>query len=209
VKTSKPLIRHGLLAAALGLLAAVPAAWSAEPAEIATGLCVACHGEGGNSVVPMYPSLAGQDSGYLEKQIKEFFDGKRKNEVMDPILNAFSRDDAAGLAAWYAAQKPAPGTVTEPGLLAAGKAIFEDGNVDSGVPGCVGCHLDNAKGGGGSTTLRYPRLAGQHQTYTIQQMNDFKNGVRTNDKGRLMRIVAERMTEQEMKAVAEYLASLQ
>jgi cytochrome c553 len=208
VKTRKPLrIRHGLLAGVLVLLAA-PAAWSAEPAEIATGLCFACHGEGGNSVVPAYPNLAGQDKGYMEKQLREFFDGKRKNEIMDPILSAFSRDDIPGLAAWYAAQKPAPGTVAEPGLLAAGKAMFEDGNVDSGVPACVGCHLDNAKGGGGSTTLRYPRLAGQHQTYTIQQMNDFKNGVRTNDKGKLMRAVAERMTEQEMKAVAEYLASL-
>ncbi|MCL1961855.1 MAG: cytochrome c4 [Desulfovibrionaceae bacterium] len=208
MKTQNSLLRHGLLAIGLGLFAAAPVAWSAEAQEIATTVCAACHGEGGNSVVPMFPKLAGQDAAYLEKQLREFFDNKRKNDVMAPILQNISKDDAKPLAVWYAAQKPAAGAIAEPGLVEAGKKLYDDGNTDSGVPACLGCHQENARGGGGGT-LRYPRLAGQHQEYTILQLNNFKTGERANDKGKLMRVVAERMTEQEIKAVAEYLAGLQ
>ena len=208
VKTTRFIIRQGALAIGLGLLAAAPAAWSADAQETATTVCVACHGEGGNSVVPMYPKLAGQDAAYLEKQLREFFDGRRKNDVMAPILATISKDDSSKLAIWFSAQKPAPGTVADPSLVAAGKALYEDGNTDSGVPGCVGCHRDGAQGGGAGN-IRYPRLAGQHQDYIALQLNNFKSGERNNDKGKLMRSVAERLTDQEIKAVAEYLASLQ
>ena len=88
-------------------------------------------------------------------------------------------------------------------MVAAGKKIYDDGNDANGVPACGGCHMEKGEG-----NERYPRVAGQHQAYAIQQMMDFKAGTRNNDKGRVMRVVAERMTESEMKAVAEYLAAL-
>ena len=178
-------------------------AFAADPKEIATTVCATCHGEGGNSVTPIFPKLAGQNAKYLEKQLEEFLNGKRKSEVMQPFFSSFTKSDIRGLAAYFAAQTQSDGIVEDKSLLEAGKKMYDDGNTESGVPGCGGCHEADGKG-----SDRYPRLAGQHQAYTQQEMVDFKTGSRTNDKGRVMRVVTERMTEQEMKAVSEYIASL-
>lgn len=192
----------GMLLIAGALLPA--SVWSADPKELAETICLACHGEGGNSVVPNFPKLAGQQAIYIEKQLNEFLSGKRKNEVMAPFLAQFGKGDTAGLAAYYTGQKQTPGIVEDKKLADAGKKLYEDGNTESGVPACMGCHQPKGEGND-----RYPRLAGQHQAYTQQQMADFKAGVRNNDKAKVMRAVAERMTEQEMKAVSEYIAGLQ
>jgi cytochrome c553 len=100
-------------------------------------------------------------------------------------------------------QKPQPGTVQDAELAAAGKVLYEDGNTTSGVPACEGCHQPDGVG-----NARYPRIAGQHQTYTILEMTQFKKGTRSNDRSHAMRSTAERMTEREIAAVAEYLAGL-
>lgn len=200
--TKHPFPRAGRwLSIAAALLPA--AAVAADPKEVAGTVCVACHGEGGNSLAPLFPKLAGQNAVYLEKQLREFLAGKRKNDMMTPVLASIDHDLVPGLAAYYAAQPMQPGTVNDATLAAAGRKVYEDGNVDSGVPACMGCHQPVGEG-----NARFPRIGGQHQTYTLQQMNDFRSGVRTNDKGKVMRAVAERMTEQEMQAVAEYLAGL-
>ena len=86
----------------------------------------------------------------------------------------------------------------------AGKVLYEEGNRATGVPGCVGCHLPNGVG-----YQRYPRLAGQRQAYVVQQLTDFKSGARSNDRAHVMRAVAGRLTDEEMRAVAEYVAGLQ
>jgi cytochrome c553 len=190
-------------AALAGALWLPHVAAAADAATIATTVCSACHGEGGHSLVPIFPRLAGQQPVYLAKQINEFLSGKRKNDVMAPILATIKADDVPGLAAYFAEQKPMSGAVQDEKLAAAGKQLFEEGNDASGVPACMGCHQ-----AGGVGNERYPRLAGQHQAYVIQQITNFKAGDRTNDKGRVMRAVAERLTEQEMAAVAEYVAGL-
>jgi cytochrome c553 len=177
--------------------------WAADAKEIATTVCAACHGADGNSVVPMFPKLAGQQETYLAKQLNEFISGKRKNDVMAPIVTTISKDDVPGLTAYFSKQAQTPGAAGDAALVEAGRKLYEDGNTDSGIPACMGCHQPKGEG-----NERYPRLAGQHQTYTQQQMADFKAGVRNNDKGKVMRSVAERMTEQEMKAVSEYIAGL-
>jgi cytochrome c553 len=189
-------------AAVLSLFAATPSR-ADDAATIATTVCVACHGADGNSVAPNFPKLAGQQPTYLEKQLSEFIGGKRKNEVMAAFLPNIKKDDIPGLAAYFAGQKSAPGSVEDKALAEAGKKLYVDGNTSTGVPACMGCHQPNGEG-----NERFPRLAGQHQIYTQQQMADFKNGVRVNDKGKVMRAVAERMSEQEMKAVSEYIAGL-
>lgn len=171
--------------------------------QLVTTVCAACHAADGNSVVPTFPKLAGLQPEYLSKQLKDYLSGKRKNEVMAPALESIKDDDVPGLAAHFARQTPAPGKVEDAALAAAGKKLYEDGNVDTGVPACGGCHQPKGEG-----NARFPRVAGQHQAYTLQQMADFKSGARANDKGKVMRAVAERMTEQEMKAVSEYLAGL-
>ncbi|MCA0244444.1 MAG: cytochrome c4 [Proteobacteria bacterium] len=179
------------------------AAQAADTASIVASQCIACHGEGGNSVVPMFPRLAGQHAEYLDKQLKDFLAGKRKNDVMAPALAQIKEGDVAGLAAYYAAQKPTPIKPDNDKLLAAGKAMYDDGNTQSGVPACVGCH--QAEGAGNE---RYPRLAAQFPSYAAAQIKAFKSGARNNDRAKVMRAVAERMTDDEIAAVSEYLASL-
>lgn len=193
-------------AAAAALCAAVWAhapALAADAKEIASTVCIACHGEGGNSTVPTFPRLAGMQAEYIAKQLNDYISGKRKSDMMGPIVATLKSDDVSALAAYFAAQKPQPGAVQDAKLAAAGKQLFDDGNVETGVPACVGCHQP-----GGTGNERYPRLAGQHQTYMIAQMTAFKSGERSNDKARVMRSVAERLTEKEIAAAAEYLAGL-
>jgi cytochrome c553 len=193
--------RGAIVTAALAL-AGVGPAW-ADAQQTVTTVCVVCHGEGGRSLVPIFPRLAGQQAEYLAKQLNDFMTGKRKNAVMAPILDTITAADVAGLAAYYAAQTPTTGAPIDAALAAIGKQLFEDGNGTTGVPACAGCHQPMAEG-----NARFPRLAGQHQGYLVKQIIDFKSGERVNDKARVMRTVAERLTEQEINAVAEYLSSL-
>jgi len=169
---------------------------------IAESTCVACHGVDGNGPVPNFPKLAGIDAGYLLKQLQDFKKKRRVNEVMAPMVEPLSDDDMANVAVHFAGQKMSAGTVKEPGLLEAGKKMWTDGNPTSGVPACSGCHGDKGQGDD-----RYPRLAGQYAEYVADQLAQFKAGKRKNDK-RQMQAVADRMTEQDIKAVAEYVASL-
>ena len=177
------------------------------PAEdvttLVTTVCNACHMPDGNSVVPMFPKLAGQHAEYLEKQLADYVAGKRANDAMGPVIPQIKAADIKGIAAFYAGQKPAPGTVNDAALAEVGRKLYEDGNEESGVPACVGCHQPAGEG-----NPRFPRLAGQHQAYTSLEMQDFKTGLRANDKGKVMRAVADRLTETEIYAVAEYLAGL-
>lgn len=202
-RAQRPL-RIGILCAStvLAALASAPAD-AADAPEVVQTVCAACHGPDGNSVAPTFPKLAGLQVEYLEKQMREFLSGKRKNEIMDASLPALKSADLTAVAAYYAGQTPAAGTVSDEKLAAAGKALFDDGNTASGVPSCSGCHLPTGAG-----NERYPRLAGQHATYTAAQVQAFKTGARSNDKARVMRAVAARMTDEEIAAVAEYIAGL-
>jgi cytochrome c553 len=109
----------------------------------------------------------------------------------------------ANLALYFAAQKNKPNAVNNPELLEFGRKFYTEGNPDQGVPACAGCHQPD---GGGTST--YPHLAGQHASYVYQQMKRFASGERDNDRGLVMQSLAMRMTEQEMKAVSEYVTSL-
>jgi cytochrome c553 len=114
-------------------------------------------------------------------------------------------DDKAidDLADYFSQQKPAKGPPVDAKLASQGKAIYDEGVVGSAVPACSGCHNDD-----GSGTEKYPRLAGQHPAYVADQMLRFKSGERDNDAKSVMRAVAKRMNESEIKAVAEYVATL-
>lgn len=195
--------RGWLLAAACAAATMVQAPAAAEPPAAVQTLCSACHGVDGNSTVANFPRLAGLQSQYLEKQLDDYIAGRRKSDVMGPVIASLNKADVPALAAWYAAQKPAAGTPGDAKLVPAGRVLYDDGNTATGVPSCSGCHQDNGVG-----NERYPRLAGQHAVYTREQMLQFKKGTRTNDKARVMRAVAERLSEQEIAAVSEYLAGL-
>lgn len=187
----------GLLASASMPLAAQAQGTGPNP------LCAACHNPDGNSTIPENPKLAGLDAEYIAKQLADFRKHKRVSETMGPMAGQITEADIDVLAAYYSEQKPTPGVVTDPKLAAQGQVIYDEGIVGSAVPACSGCHNED-----GSGTAKYPRLAGQHTAYMVQQMKNFKNGVRNNDIREVMSAVAKRMTEQEMKAVAEYIAGL-
>lgn len=125
------------------------------------------------------------------------------NEVMTAALAQVPRSDLPTLVAYYSAQSPAPGKNGDDALAAAGRKIFEEGDWPAGVPPCRSCHGEHGAG-----SERYPRLAGQNPSYTLQQLTDFKAGMRHNDTRRIMREVASRLTDVQMKALAEYLAGL-
>jgi cytochrome c553 len=113
------------------------------------------------------------------------------------------RGDLGVVAAHCASRKRVPDHVVDAAVAARGKPLYEEGNPANGVPNCVGCH-----GPSGGDSPLYPRLAGQISSYTIQQMSEFKSGFRTNDRARVMREIASRMTDDEIRAVAEYIAGL-
>jgi cytochrome c553 len=107
------------------------------------------------------------------------------------------------MAKHFASQTPARGAAQNSQLAAAGKVLYEEGNRTTGVPGCVGCHLPDGAG-----HERYPRLAGQSSAYIVQQLMEFKSGARSNDRAHVMRALTGRLTDDEIKAVAEYLSGL-
>jgi cytochrome c553 len=198
------------LAAFVGLAAAIAAHAQTEvkgdPAKaqlIIAKTCVACHGPDGNSPIPANPKLAGLQAGYIVKQLSDFKKGARTSDVMAPMVADLSPEDINNLAVFYAGNKMVPGAAKDQSVLAQGKKIYLDGNPDTGVPSCSGCHYPD-----GSGTSRFPRLAGQHAEYVLNQLKLFAAGKRENDRGLVMQSLAVRMSEKEMLAVSEYIASM-
>ncbi len=191
------------IALAAALIAFPGAAGAGEAPQVVTAVCGGCHGADGKAAAPMFPNLAGQYNVYLKKQINDFIDGRRKNDMMSPVVTALKPEEVGAVVDYFSAQKPVGGTAGDAKLIETGMTFYQEGNSDTGVPGCVGCHMDEGAG-----NKQYPRLAGQSAMYISAQLANFKSGARTNDNGSLMRSVAAKMTEQEMSAVAEYLASV-
>jgi cytochrome c553 len=193
---------HKLLAglAFLGMCLTFSAVRAEAPAASAT--CAGCHGADGNSVAPTFPNLAGQQKKYLLRELSDYKSGKRVSELMVPLVAGLSDADIAELAAYYAKQKPSPATAGDPTLLKLGKSLYLKGNSKTDVPSCDGCHEENGAGDG-----KFPRVAGQQVDYVLDQFRLYAAGKRTNGT-RVMQTVAERMSEEEARAVAEYMASM-
>ena len=194
---------------------AASALWAAEKPEnapdaangqkIATQVCAACHGADGNSTIAANPRLAGQHAEYLAKQLRDFKANKdRKNAIMYGFASSLSASDIRDLAAHYAAQKPRPGAAQDKELVALGQKLYRGGNATTGVPACAACHGPNGSG----IPSQYPRLAGQFAEYTTAQIRAFRSSERANDGNQIMRMIAARLTDQEVAAVAQYAAGL-
>lgn len=167
--------------------------------------CVACHGVDGNSPIsPMWPKLAGQHEKYLYKQLYDFRSKTRENVQMNPFVETLSDDDIADLAAYYASQKVQPGYASAE-MLDLGEEIYRAGNASKGLAACTGCHGPN---GSGNPMALYPTLSGQHAAYTEAQLLAFRDNQRSNDPNKIMRIISEKMTIEEIKAVANYIQGL-
>jgi cytochrome c553 len=203
----------GLLFAAISLAnpawantAPAPAAKgdAAKAQKIVNDVCGACHSTDGNSTSPAYPVLAGQPPEYIAKQLGEFKSGARKNAIMAPNVTNLSSDDMLNLAAYFSAQQPKSRLAKDAALVAEGQKIYKGGNAGSGVPACASCHGPAGSG----IPVQFPRLAGQHSKYVLSQLKNFRSGDRANDGGKMMQVIARKMTDQEMKAVAEYINGL-
>lgn len=192
---------------------APPAAAKADPAkggslydtgDNARGLpaCVSCHGAGGNSTINTNPKLAGQIDTYLHKQLVDFTTPARNQPVMTTYAKMLSEDEKKNIAAYLATQQPKQGAARSKDTLELGRKIYRGGIADRGVAACASCH--GATGSG--IPAQYPRVAGQHQDYTFAQLQAFKTGARANSPQ--MGTLAKRLSDDEMKAVADYIAGL-
>lgn len=166
---------------------------------LATERCAVCHGEQGQSVAPDFPRLAGQNAGYVFKQLKDFATGKRSSAVMLDKARQLSDEQMFAIGQFYQSMQPALTKTADPKLALVGEFVYERGNPYSALPACVTCHGSAARG-----TAELPRLAGQHPDYIVRQMKAFKDRSRSNDNA-IMRLVAERISEIELEAVAAYL----
>jgi len=166
--------------------------------------CAACHGADGNSVNPEWPKIAGQHASYIVLQLQAYKDGKRQNALMMPMAMGLSDADMQDLAAYYASQQQTPG-MADPELVATGERVYRGGNPSRGVPACIACH---GPAGKGNPLTMYPKLAGQHAVYTYAQLKAYADQVRKSDKNQMMRNIADRMSDSDMRAVASYIEGL-
>ena len=201
----KKLVAIAATCALLGSATAALAAGDPAAGKAKSAVCVACHNPDGNSTNPTYPKLAGQSADYLTKQLVEFKSGARVNAIMVGMVAALTPQDMEDLSAYFASQQIARGAA-DPALAPAGEALFRGGNLTSGVSACMACH---GATGAGNPAAKFPALAGQHDVYIETQLKAFRAMERTNDAGQMMRGVAAKLTDQEIKAVASYIQGLQ
>ena len=190
---------------ALGSVIVVVNAGDADVGEGKVALCVACHGETGNSLVGSFPNLGGQGEAYLLKQLNDIKDGTREIPTMSGMLDVLSQEDLADIATFYSSQSRAYGAASAD-LVQLGESIYRFGIPRKNIAACTACHMPT---GSGNDPAKFPALSGQWPGYTVQQLKAFQSGVRHNDgDGEMMRTTALDMNEQEMTAVASYIYGL-
>lgn len=167
-------------------------------------VCAGCHGADGNGGAdPLWPRLAGQDADYIAKQLADFKAGARKDPIMSGMAAPLNAADMKNLGAYFASLKARPGAARDAQLAKQGEKVYRGGNAKMGVSACMSCHGPSGHG----IPPRFPKVSGQNTPYTQKQLLAFKSGTRTND-GETMTRIAFRMSEQEIKAVSEYMAGL-
>jgi cytochrome c553 len=189
----------GMLASSFAL-----AQGSAEEGEAKATPCVACHGLNGNSVNPIWPSLAGQHPQYILKQLQAFKSGERQDPLMTPMAAPLSEDDMQDLAAYYAKQTPT-GLEAEPGKVSLGQRLYRGGSEQLNVAACTACH---GPGGSGNPMAVYPSIKGQHAAYVAAQLKAYRAGTRQTDQNQMMRTVANLLTDEQIEALASYVQGL-
>lgn len=170
--------------------------------QIASTVCVACHGLDGMSAVPANPNIAGMPEQYIAKQLELFKSGGRASPIMQGMTASLSADDMKALGVYYFSQRAKTNAVARDAALAArGQKIFRGGIPELKVPACAGCH--GAAGAG--IPAAYPRLAGQWPDYMLDQLKLYAAGTRKNAQ---MNAITYRMRVTDMQAVAEYMAGM-
>ena len=165
-------------------------------------VCVACHGQGGNSGTAANPKLSAQHPAYIVKQLQEFKSGKRPNPIMQGFASQLTDGDMKNIAAYVGTQKASPGFAKDKELVSLGEKIYRGGVQSRQLPACSGCHSPNGAG----IPAQYPRVSGQHADYTASQLLAFRDGVRKNSVQ--MSQIAAKLNDREIRAVADYISGL-
>ena len=188
---------------------ASPKGDAARGQTIVATVCVACHGPDGNSPLAVNPKLAGQHPEYLLKQMQNFkaADGKqpeRVNAIMNGMIAAYDEGQMRDVAAYFASQVQKGETAKSRETIELGQKLYRAGDQAKGLPACAACHGP----AGAGIPAQYPRIGGQFPEYMEAQLKSFRDGGRANDPNKMMRMVALKMTDAEIKAVADYVAGL-
>ncbi len=186
---------------------AAHAAVDAGAGKIKARGCFSCHGRNGNGDVnPAWPVLAGQHASYIAKQLADFKSGIRVDPLMSSQVVGLSRQDMSDLGAFFASQKVKAGARhASAAELELGRRIYHNGTKASGVIACMSCH---GLTGEGNPAAKFPRLRGQNAPYVVKALDDFRSTSRENDPNRMMRGIADEMTDREIKAVAAFVSGL-
>ena len=169
--------------------------------QIATTVCAACHGADGKSAASANPHLAGQHGDYIAAQLAAFKSGARPSPIMQGMAAPLTPEDMRNLGAYYASQKPALAVARDKALAARGQQLWRSGIRATGVPACAGCHGAAGRG----IPSQYPRLAGQYPELSLTWLKAYATGSRPHP---VMGPVAAKLSENDMKAVSEYIAGL-
>ena len=188
---------------------ASPKGDAARGQTIVATVCVACHGPDGNSPLAVNPKLAGQHPEYLLKQMQNFkaADGKqpeRVNAIMNGMIAAYDEGQMRDVAAYFASQVQKGETAKSRETIEQGQKLYRAGDQAKGLPACAACHGP----AGAGIPAQYPRIGGQFPEYMEAQLKSFRDGGRTNDPNKMMRMVTIKMTDAEIKAVSDYIAGL-
>ena len=199
-----------------------PATWGdPQNGQALAATCAACHGVDGNSQLDMYPRIAGQSEIYIAEQIARFKSGERSDgmaAIMKPFADMLSAQDARDVGAWYATQTSGAGVADDTVIASGpyegmrfyevGEQLYRSGDPARGIPSCMACH---GPAGTGNPGPAYPHVGGQHASYTQQRLEIFRNGTgaeRDNDLFQIMANIANRLTEEEIGALASYMEGL-
>ena len=171
--------------------------------KIESGLCKGCHGAEGISFVDLIPNLAGQNSGYTAKQLRDFQSGARTHQIMSAISRSVTATEVADISAYFAGQKIMQGDGS--GDNPAAEKLFRDGDPARGIPACAGCH---GKKGKAPVNANYPVIGGQHREYLRVQLFHFRGGDRSNSPDGMMNNAAKNLSDAEIDSLAGYLSGL-
>jgi cytochrome c553 len=178
--------------------------------QIVNEVCANCHAADGNSVIPTNPSLAGQSARYIATQLDHFKTGLRKNPIMNGMAASLTAEDMSALGTYFSQQKPKGSVAKNMELATQGQKLYRGGRPETAIPACAACHGPDGAG----IAVQYPRLAGQSAQYTYDRLRKFRElsdrggDDDPNANGRMMMSVAAKLSDADMRAVAEYLAGL-
>ncbi|OYY74833.1 MAG: hypothetical protein B7Y40_02465 [Gammaproteobacteria bacterium 28-57-27] len=189
-----------------------PVIGDAAAGKAKSAMCMACHGMDGNSPSNAFPSIAGQNAAYIAKQLQDYKSGRRVNALMVGMVAGLTAEDMQNLGAFYASQeiKAPPVAADMQKLIEQGHVLYQTGRAaTNSAPAVAACSACHGAAGFGNALAAYPALHGQHAAYTELMLKAFRDGARTNDLNAVMRQAGQTLTDDDIRALAAYAASMQ